>query len=240
VWQGRTWSARPVRVISDSAEERSFYVAPRNPRIVPVGPDEVELRLPVDPWAFRRRTGSAWRILSFAWPDVAYAVLGWWDAQTEEFGGWYVNLQSPLVATDEGFDYTDHLLDVLVAVDGTWRWKDEDELSDAVALSIFSPADAEGFYEAGRDAVDRITERPPAVRPRLVELAPGPFLDERRLPRRMESRRPRLKRPPENPHGRGGVLRFPLLLHSCRGGLLGLRRGEPGPRLDSACRAARR
>ncbi|HCO04050.1 MAG TPA: hypothetical protein DIT48_11955 [Actinobacteria bacterium] len=162
VWQGRTWSARPVRVISDSAEERSFYVAPRNPRIVPVGPDEVELRLPVDPWAFRRRTSSAWRILSFAWPDVAYAVLGWWDAQTEEFGGWYVNLQSPLVATDEGFDYTDHLLDVLVAVDGTWRWKDEDELSDAVALSIFSPADAEGFYEAGRDAVDRITNaRPP-------------------------------------------------------------------------------
>jgi hypothetical protein len=161
VWLGRTWSARPVRVVTDTPGERSFYVAPGNPRIIPTSADGVELRMPASSWMLGTRVGSAWRLLSFAWPGVNYAVLGSWDAQTGEFDGWYVNLQTPLEATPDGFDYTDHLLDVLVAVDGTWRWKDEDELADAVALGTFSPADAEGFYQAGHDAVDRITNAHP-------------------------------------------------------------------------------
>ncbi len=45
-----------------------------------------------------------------------------------EFLGWYVNLEDPWRETALGFDTTDHLLDVWIDPDRTWRWKDEDHL----------------------------------------------------------------------------------------------------------------
>ena len=102
------------------------------------------------------------RILSFAFPQTPYSVLATWEPDTGAFGGWYVNLQAPLARTDVGFDTTEHVLDVLIPADRTtWTWKDEDELSDAVAEGLFSPAEAERFHVAGERAVEQILLREP-------------------------------------------------------------------------------
>ena len=45
-----------------------------------------------------------------------------------------MNLEEPLKRTAIGFDYLDQLLDIEIAVDlSSWKWKDEDELEEAVA-----------------------------------------------------------------------------------------------------------
>jgi hypothetical protein len=68
----------------------------------------------------------------------------WWFFRPDmSFVGWYVNLEIPLGRTEIGTDRIDGALDVQVAPDRTWRWKDEDEADAAV--------------EAGRITADHLT-----------------------------------------------------------------------------------
>jgi hypothetical protein len=46
--------------------------------------------------------------------------------------GWYVNLEEPWRAWRLGWDTRDLALDIVVARDGSWRWKDDDHLAAAV------------------------------------------------------------------------------------------------------------
>ena len=69
--------------------------------------------------------------------------------------GWYVNLQRPFRRTDRGFETMDLALDVVIATDLTWAWKDEDELATFVSEGVFDDAlaerlRAEGLRVAGR------------------------------------------------------------------------------------------
>jgi predicted RNA-binding protein associated with RNAse of E/G family len=161
VWHGRIWAARPLFVVHDRPDERSFYGFPGSRWMGPVDDQGQLMRLPVAQWHLAEHP---WEeddgILSFAWPDVPYAVLGYW--KQGHFAGWYVNLQDPLRRTAVGFDTRDHVLDVLVPTDGSgWRWKDEDELAEAVRLGLYSAEEAARFRDAGEAAVRRILEGEP-------------------------------------------------------------------------------
>jgi hypothetical protein len=61
-----------------------------------------------------------------------WSSVWWFFGADLEFVGWYVNLEIPLGRTDIGTDRVDGALDVTVAPDRTWRWKDEDEADAAV------------------------------------------------------------------------------------------------------------
>ncbi len=47
-----------------------------------------------------------------------------------------MNFEQPLRRTPVGFDTFDEKLDLIVMPDGTYRWKDEDELEQAAALGL--------------------------------------------------------------------------------------------------------
>ena len=62
-------------------------------------------------------------------PDSAHSV--WWFFHEDgHFRGWYINLETPAIRWDGGFDLQDQALDVWVNADGTWLWKDEDEFDE--------------------------------------------------------------------------------------------------------------
>jgi len=86
----------------------------------------------------------------------AHTVEVVWDESWTHLG-WYVNLQAPLRVTGRLFDTTDWALDVVVDPDGTWRWKDEDDLRRAVELGVFDDGSAEAVRAEGERVVD---ERP--------------------------------------------------------------------------------
>ncbi len=80
--------------------------------------------------------------------------------------GWegltHVNLEDPLRPSPAGFDTTDLILDAVVEPHGSaWRWKDEDELREAVRRGLFDRDDVEALYEAGRRGVAHVIERRP-------------------------------------------------------------------------------
>lgn len=162
VWQRRIWTVRPAVVVRDDDEASMFAVLPGTRWRAPVRPNGAPLRLPEDGWRLVDRLWTGHTILSFAWPGVAYAVLLFWEHGTDEFSGFYVNLQSPLRRTPVGFDYVDHLLDARIAPDRrSWSWKDEDELEEAVARGIFTAGEAETFRGDGERALRRVLDRRP-------------------------------------------------------------------------------
>jgi predicted RNA-binding protein associated with RNAse of E/G family len=155
VWLGRVWEARPATVVQDEPHQRMLHVPAGITAMVAVDDLGRELRLYTDRWTLAERRARR-SFLSFAWPEVPYGVLAFWDPDGS-FGGWYLNLETPLRRTAIGFDFTDHCLDVLIPPDrSTWTWKDEDELEEAVARGIFSATEAEAFRADGERAVARI------------------------------------------------------------------------------------
>jgi predicted RNA-binding protein associated with RNAse of E/G family len=80
-------------------------------------------------------------------PGAGHAFMPFWS-DGGEFAAWYVNIQTPLRRTRWGFDTEDLVLDV-VFQDGLVRWKDEDELAEAVELGRFT---SERALEIRREA----------------------------------------------------------------------------------------
>jgi uncharacterized protein len=160
LWHGRVFEARPMIVVKDEAD-RTMLFLPGGVRCgVPVGDDGRERRLPDGNWHLEIRPRGNQPILSFAWPDTPYSVLLW--AAEDRRRVWYVNLEDPLERTSIGFDTVDHVLDVIVELDGSsWRWKDEEELTEAVRDGLFSAEEAADFRSWGAQAVDRIISREP-------------------------------------------------------------------------------
>jgi len=155
VWHGRVFEARPTTVVQDEPDQTTLLL-PGGVRFgLPIGQDGRELRLPDRPWHLEVRQRGDQPILSFAWPDTPYSVLLWTAEDRRRV--WYVNLQDPLTRTSLGFDTVDHALDVVIELDrSAWRWKDEEELADAVQDGLFTPQEAAAFRASGERAVERI------------------------------------------------------------------------------------
>lgn len=183
IWQGRVFAARPATVVEDAPGRSMFYVPPVVHCLEPTADDGGTLRIPLREWRLEDREWHHQRILSFAFPDTPYAVLAVWDAETDEFRGWYVNLQEPLQRTDVGFDTREHVLDVLIPPDrSTWTWKDEDELDQAVEEGLFTEDEAARFRAAGERAVEQIILREPPFDEDWEHWRPDPAWDTPELP----------------------------------------------------------
>jgi hypothetical protein len=160
VWDGRIFEARPCIVVDDRADQTILFVPRGASCAVPVDDAGAQAHVPVGTWAWSHQPATS-AVLSFAWPEVPYAVLLIWSPDDPR-PGWYVNLQAPLARTPLGFDTTDHVLDVVIPPDrSAWRWKDEEELAEVVALGLFSPEDEAGFRWWGERAVEHVLLRQP-------------------------------------------------------------------------------
>ncbi|GAA1890466.1 DUF402 domain-containing protein [Asanoa iriomotensis] len=84
------------------------------------------------------------------------------DEHTGEFTGWYVNLEDPYRRWDDdglaGIDTADHALDILVAPDRSWRWKDEDELAAKTGNADYWDAAGAAQIRANGEAVVELVE----------------------------------------------------------------------------------
>lgn len=160
MWRERVWSAWPAIVVEDGAEQLVTYIPPGTVVRHAAAGDGTPLRLYRDEWTFADRVTTR-PVLSFAPVDREHATLVFWDTRWR-FDGWYVNLERRLARGDRTYDFVDHCLDVLIPPDRTaWTWKDEDELAEAVALGIFSPAQARAFRREGELAARDVLERRP-------------------------------------------------------------------------------
>jgi hypothetical protein len=162
LWDGRIWTAYPAIVVEDRGDVFVNHL-PAGVRILePVDEDGSVLRIPRPRWTLRPTRTSTDRVLGFGFPERGYAILLLWDGATDAFAGYYVNVESHLRRTAISYDYVDHLLDVRIAGDrGSWSWKDEDELEEAMSHGVYTEEDARSFREAGERAVRHVLGNEP-------------------------------------------------------------------------------
>lgn len=162
VWDGRTWELRRGIVVRDEPDVIAIYTPPATPAMVAVaaGGDRTRLRLPPPQWELAPVTTPADRhFLAVHSPGADHSVLVIWAADWRLLE-WYINLETDVARTESGFEYTDHFLDVIVEPDmSSWRWKDEDELAEAVERGLVTGDEAAAFREEGERAVEWLLAR---------------------------------------------------------------------------------
>jgi uncharacterized protein len=157
VYRGRVRWAFPHRVVFDDGEQFGLYLGP--------GAEGVWMgRDPDGRYLERWARGDdphphVWRlhhVLSLTRRGDAHSLWHMWDEEWT-FACWYVQLWKPVVERDGVVETMDHALDVLVEPDGTWSWKDEDDLAEAQALGVFSGEEVAAIRAEG----ERVLSAPP-------------------------------------------------------------------------------
>ena len=153
IWQSKVWSARPAILVQDTPEMLALYAPPgtmyRHPKTLKGERVKPRNRLWSD-WILKDEKWTDYHLLRLTIPDSNYSVLVFWDAPDMRFHDWYINLEEPLRRTAMGFEYLDQFLDVIVKPDlSGWRWKDEDELEEAIALGLVSRGKASAMRAEG-------------------------------------------------------------------------------------------
>lgn len=171
----------PVTVVADDEGVIAHYLADGTrylrreavdgtppPRVIPARAiGTVETRMVADTWRGTHR-------LIVTRPGQAHAVFLKWLAPSWDFTGWYVNLQEPLNRTRRGFETRDQFLDIQVAPDRSWRWKDEDELEQAVELDRLSREEADAVRHEGERVIPDIEEGRFPFDGSLIDWRPDP------------------------------------------------------------------
>jgi hypothetical protein len=132
---GRAWLLAPVVVVRDEPNLLATYLAEGTPFEFPDG--DWPTGDGHHPWHGRGRW-EGHGLLMLQRPGESYAVWIFWHGPEREFRGWYVNLQEPFRRTDAGYDTQDLELDIWVALDGEWQWKDDELLEERVLEGRFS------------------------------------------------------------------------------------------------------
>ena len=132
--RARPWLGQPALVVEDTDELLAIYV-----------PGGSELAFPDGDWPGGRHPWHGhdrWRghgVLQLQRPEEAHAVWVFWHGPEREFHGWYVNLQEPFRRSAHGIDTEDHELDIVLATDGTWTWKDEELVEPWIERGRWTP-----------------------------------------------------------------------------------------------------
>jgi hypothetical protein len=132
----------PARVVSDDDRGLLLWLARGSVVAVEASLDGRSPRDMTFPeWSATQRGTrlTSWRgpgVLRFFPPEADHSVW-WFRTDDGVFKQWYVNLEEHAVRWDDGavagIDVVDQDLDIVVAPDRTWRWKDEDEFAERLA-----------------------------------------------------------------------------------------------------------
>jgi predicted RNA-binding protein associated with RNAse of E/G family len=164
--QGRIAFVHPARVVSD--DERGLLLWLARDSVVAVettadgrGPRDMTFAQ----WVTTERapTLTTWRgpgVLRFFPVGANHSV---WFFRDDEgvFTEYYVNLEESAVRWDDGtlagIDVIDQDLDIVARRDGTWRWKDEDEFAERLALpEHYWVPDEAAVWAEGRSVIKKI------------------------------------------------------------------------------------
>jgi hypothetical protein len=158
--------ARPVRVVSDDERGLLLWMARGTPAVNEVVLDGRGTRaMPFSEWITHRYRLSvgAWQgpgILLFFPPGADHSVWWFWNDDWQ-FECWYVNLEERALRWRDrgvaGVDVVDQDLDVVVAPDRTWEWKDEDEFTERLAFpDHYWVADEQAVRAEGHRVIKKI------------------------------------------------------------------------------------
>lgn len=153
---------RPVTVVADDRRHLAVWLAPGSRMLHQVIADGSPIRSLEGSDRFTAPRAQAIRdwagggILAVFQPETMYSVW-FFEPDSGLRDSYYINIEVPYARTDLGIETSDLVLDVVVGADGSYRYKDEDELEFAHEAGLFSDGDVAEIRQAAADAVDDVT-----------------------------------------------------------------------------------
>lgn len=159
---GSLGTVHPARVVSDEADRVLCWVLPGTPIRITTSPDgRTPRQMPLDERFSGRRipARSTWRshatlrlVFEHEWSSV------WWFFHPDgTFRNWYVNLEVPWGRDADGVNRVDGVLDLEVAPDLSWSWKDEDEIEWALRAGRLGTGHFRRLRAEGERLIERAT-----------------------------------------------------------------------------------
>lgn len=153
IYRGNVRWTFPHRYVGEWGDRIAIYCGPGNQgKAMRRGPNGYLKRWATDAPPFDTEWEQT-HVLRFEAPGARHSVEIYWTLEWEQLS-WYVNLQTPTELRNGWIDTTDQALDIVVSPAGDWRWKDEDELAEAVELGIWSEREAEEIRAEGERVLD--------------------------------------------------------------------------------------
>lgn len=114
-------------------------------------------------WEMVPREWHTTGVLRLKSPRSMWSMWVFWHEGMSDLKAWYINIEAPYTRTRFGFDTWDMFLDIVVSPDRkSWRYKDEDEFSDAIAAGLFTDKEAEEIRGTAEKALAVVrANRPP-------------------------------------------------------------------------------
>jgi predicted RNA-binding protein associated with RNAse of E/G family len=164
---GRIEICWPCRVVVDRNDLVALFIAAGTP--YKAGPKETAAQkrrrqrslLPPDDYVWRNDT---LRLMPLGRP---HSVSIFWQVQagTRSLRNYFINMEEPFRRTAVGFDTQDHALDIEMAPDLAWRWRDEEELANHVSEGFYTAELAAAARLEGRRVIEEVERRDhPCVR----------------------------------------------------------------------------
>ena len=122
VWRGIPKVACAASVVADTGALLAIHVPEGSPMAF-----AADFFGAPHAWSTRDRWNGH-GVLQLQRPGEMHAVWVFWRGPQREFAGWYVNLQEPFRRTAFGVDTHDLELDIVIAPDGSWEFKDDERL----------------------------------------------------------------------------------------------------------------
>jgi predicted RNA-binding protein associated with RNAse of E/G family len=155
---GRIEMCWPCRVVEDNDSLLALFIAAGS--AYKAGPKRTALEkrsmprfaLPPDEYLWRH---DALRLM---FPGRGHSVLLFWDHDDSirRFSRYFVNMEEPFRRTAVGVDTQDHTLDVDVAPDLSWTWRDTEQLAEHVKHGFYTESLANDVWDEARRAIDDI------------------------------------------------------------------------------------
>lgn len=152
---------RPVTVIADDERHLAVWLAPGTRMLHQVLADGAEIRTADGPSRFsapRAQAVRTWQgsgIVAVFQPDTPFSVW-FFESGSGSRDSYYVNIEAPIERSAWAITSQDRVLDIVVSAEGSFRFKDEDELELAAKAGLFSQSDIEWIWRAADDAVKAV------------------------------------------------------------------------------------
>lgn len=160
---GHLSSSVPVRLVKRTAGGQLVWLQTGTPMWRTDLPRGAHLR-DIPPL---RRPAGGYPVKAGRWPlgsalihqpyDAGHAVFWFFGRRRSAFRGWYVNLEHRL-HRDPDIDVADHELDITVAPDRTWKWKDERSFAEKTGDPAYWSATEAAAIRAEGERVARLAE----------------------------------------------------------------------------------
>lgn len=156
-----TVDLRPVTVVADDDRHLAVWLAPGTRMLYPVLGNGQEIRSLSGPEQFSGHLAQAvrtWKgegVLAVFQPDTMYSVW-FFESDSGLRDSYYVNIENPPLRSEAGVESRDLVLDLLVDADGTFQYKDQDELEFALEAGLFDQDMVSTIRAAALDAIEVI------------------------------------------------------------------------------------